>query len=388
MIVSLIIPSFYPATIYGGPIFSTFSTCKALARLPGVDVRVSTTNTNMYSKLDVPTENWVELEAHLHVRYYNETVVDKFSLALFLNIWRDIKNADVVHIQSIFNTPTPWSLFFATLMKKPILLSPRGSLGLWCVEHGNRFKKIWLKYLIAPFAKRVIWHATAEQEKAEILSIFPKAKVQIIPNGIDYEAFQKSNVLSKQEFCEKFAGIFASPEKIVISMGRLQEKKGFDILIDAFVNVLHVIPNALLFIAGDDEGEKSNLLKQIADLDLQDHIFFIGSVSGQDKVDFFANANLFVLPSHNENFGNVYLESLAAGTPVVASTNTPWQMVEEAKCGKWVPNTSAETAVAILEMLKENTDETRSNAKVLASQYSWASIATRFLEIFKSMEKR
>ena len=70
----------------------------------------------------------------------------------------------------------------------------------------------------------------------------------------------------------------------------------------------------------------------------------------QEKVDFFVNADLFVLPSHNENFGLVYVEALAAGTPVVASKNTPWEEVEDANCGKWVNNCVVETAKAMIEM--------------------------------------
>lgn len=384
----IVIPSFYPATIYGGPIFSTLFTCKALAKLPQLKVKVSTTNTNMHSKLNVKTGKWITFEESLYVKYYNETIVDKFSIALYANIWHDIKSADIVHIQAIFNTPTPWALLLAVLMKKPVLLSPRGSLGLWCVDHGNRFKKFWLKYLIAPFSKGIIWHATAEQEKGEILTIFPNANVKIIPNGIDYESYQVTNFLTKKEFCEKYIHRSLEPDNIIISMGRLQKKKGFDILIDTFSEVLHVKPNAMLFIAGDDEGEQATLLNQIGSLQLQDKVFLLGSVSEQDKVDFFANADLFVLPSHNENFGNVYLESLAAGTPIVASKNTPWSIVEISNCGRWVENNIKDTAEAMLYLLSQDRKQLKINSKKLAASYGWKAIAEQFHNVYKSMEKK
>ena len=98
MIVNLIIPSYYPATIYGGPIFSTYHTCLELAKLEGITVYVSTTNANMTTRLDVETMRWIELSKNLLVKYYNETKINKFSISFLLNVWRDIKQADVVHL--------------------------------------------------------------------------------------------------------------------------------------------------------------------------------------------------------------------------------------------------------------------------------------------------
>ena len=385
MKINLIIPSFYPAVVYGGPIFSTLHTCEELAKLDNIEVKVSTTNTNMSSKLDVETNKWKKFSDSFFVKYYNETKIDKFSFALFMNVYKDIKNADIIHIQSIFNTPTPVSLFYAKLFKKPIILSPRGALGLWCINNGSKFKNIWLNYLLKPLVRDIMWHATAEQEKNEILSIYPDANVTIIPNGIEYEIFQKSNIFNKKEYLKKYTNKDINADKILVSMGRIQKKKGFDILINSFKNILNVYPDAKLLIAGDDEGEQKTLEAQIRKLDLVYKVFFIGSVSGQEKIDFLANADVFVLPSHNENFGNVYLESLASGTPIVASTNTPWASVETNKCGKWVNNTEDDTAQAVITLLNEDSDLLSINAKKYAQCYSWKSIAQKFLTVYSSL---
>jgi hypothetical protein len=115
MRLSLIIPSFYPATVYGGPIFSSLYTCQELAKINGVEVFVSTTNTNKSDRLDVLPNTFLEIENNLNVKYYHDTIVGKFSIGLFLNIWRDIQASDIVHVQAIFNTPVPISLFFARI---------------------------------------------------------------------------------------------------------------------------------------------------------------------------------------------------------------------------------------------------------------------------------
>lgn len=389
MKILLIIPSFYPAVVYGGPIFSTLNTCKELAKLDSMDVYVSTTNANMTSKLDVETNVWQKFEDDFYVKYYNETKINKFSLQFIFNVWKDIQQADVVHIQSIFSISTPISLLYAKLLQKPTILSPRGQFGGWCLGNGSGLKGKWLNYFIKAFAKYVTWHATAQQEKDEILSIFPDVKVEIIPNGIYVDDFKKFNKLDKNEYIKKFIDKeIEHIDKIVISMGRLQKKKGFDILINSFVNVLKSYPNSYLFIAGPDEGEKINLENQIIKLGLKNRAFLIGNIENQDKIDFLANADLFVLPSHNENFGNVYVESLAAGTPIVASKNTPWQEVIESNCGKWVNNTVDETAQAILDMLREDRETMRVNAKRLAQKYDWKNIAVQFKELFEKMTKK
>jgi glycosyltransferase involved in cell wall biosynthesis len=356
-----------------------------LAKIEDVEIYVSTTNANMITRLDVETDKNIKFEENFFVKYYNETIINKISLSAFINIWKDIDKSDVVHVQSIFGTLTAISLVYAKLFKKPVVLSPRGSLGGWCIDNGSKFKQMWLNYLLKPLVKNIAWHATAQQEKDEILSIFLDAEVSIIPNGIEYDKFQKFNIMSNKEYLKKYTKQELSAEKIIISMGRLQKKKGFDILIDSFSKVIQTQPKSMLLIAGDDEGELEALEKRVPKLNLENKVFFIGAISGQDKIDFLANADLFVLPSHNENFGNVYIESLATGTPIVASKNTPWEEVEENDCGKWVNNTVEETSRAILTMLSKNQDEMQVNAKMLAKKYDWKTIAKEFKKLYENI---
>ena len=99
MRIAVVIPSFYPAVIYGGTVFSSLNTCKELAKL-GEIVFVSTTNTDMYKRLEVPRNKWTTLDG-LQVKYYNETIVDKLSLRLICSVWNDIRKADVVHVQAV-----------------------------------------------------------------------------------------------------------------------------------------------------------------------------------------------------------------------------------------------------------------------------------------------
>ena len=123
-------------------------------------------------------------------------------------------------------------------------------------------------------------------------------------------------------------------------MGRIHKKKGFDILIDSFSAISSRGFDGVLLIAGKDDGHQSFLDEKVKFK--FNRSSFYRRASGIDKVKFSSGGDLFVLPSHNENFGNVYLESLACGTPVVASWNTPWSEVEEHGCGKYGENSSGD----------------------------------------------
>jgi len=221
--------------------------------------------------------------------------------------------------------------------------------------------------------------------KNEILYFFKNTPVKIIPNGIDIGTFSTSNKLSKNEFTALYTGKKLNTDKIIISMGRLQDKKGFDILIDSFNLVLDKYHDAKLFIAGPDEGAGDSLNEQIKRLNMQDKVFLTGTVEGEQKIDFLANADVFALPSHNENFGNVYLESLITGTPIVASTNTPWAEVEKYDCGRWVENTPNITANAILDILSKDNALMCKNSKNLAKNYSWHSVSNQFKLLFEQL---
>ncbi len=390
MIINLIVGTFYPAVCYGGPIFSTLYTSKELARL-GVNVHVSTTNANGDESLNVPTDRVVHLEDKIFVRYYGRADRNAFSWPMLLNVWGDIKMSDIVFLQGIFSPYVVVSLLYATILKKPLMLSPRGALAPWCIGNSRaRLKRLWLNCFISLFARAIKWHCTSEQEAADVLAIFAKADISVIPNGIDLPDFANATLLSPSAYTKRFVGRPIDSCKKIISMGRIHRKKGLDILINAFSALITEHPDAILLIAGPDGGELPSLRRQVVNSSLENRVFFVGELSGQDKIDFLANGDLFVLPSHDENFGNVYAESLAAGTPIVASAHTPWRDVEKFGCGKWVNNSEAETALAMKELLSRDVVEMGLRGKdYIRDHFSWPSIALQFKEVFQQiLDKR
>ena len=385
MKICVVTPSFYPAIVYGGSVFSTYHTCAELAA-QGVDVFVSTTNANGRRKLDVVPNRAIRFGERFFVKYYDDTIVGRFSWRFVAAVWQDIKACDVVRIEDIFSTYIPPSLFYAKLFAKRMLISPRGVLSKWALASKKPFlKQLWLTFFIKPFLRDSWWHATSEHEKAEILEFYPKAKIVLIPNGIDVEQFRGVRDLPRNEYMKKFAKVDQYPKIIVASMGRLHKVKAFDVLIDAFARLLADFGDAVLLIAGGDNGEKRSLENQIAKLSLVGKVFLIGEVAGQDKADFLAGGDLFALTSHSENFGNACLEAMAAGLPIVASTGTPWRDVEAAGCGRWVENSVEATYSAMTDILRRDTKAMGRLARDYAKQFDWQGVAARFKAVFSEM---
>jgi glycosyltransferase involved in cell wall biosynthesis len=386
MKLALVIGTFFPATRHGGPIYATYSLSCALARV-GVEVNVSTTNVNGKTRLDVPVGSFLNITPGFNVKYYGWATSTSLSLPFMVGLWKDIAACDAVFLQPLFSSYVPITLIYATLLNKPVLLSPRGSLGAWSLQNRrNILKKLWLALFIKPYLSRVFWHAVSEGERSAILAVYPDARVDVVPNGIDTSEFESPSMLSRRDFMEKFTEMPSDAQKIIISMGRLHRLKGFDILIRAFAVLKDRLPGAYLLIAGPDGGARAALEKIIQTSGLKERVFLVGEINGKDKVDFLANADIFVLPSHSESFGIVYAESLAAGTPIVASSQTPWQDIEEHNCGKWVKDTIEETAQAIHDLLSRDlVDMGRCGKKYIQDAYSWPAIALRFEKIFKQM---
>jgi len=339
--VAIISSSFYPAILYGGPISATWDIANGLAE-KGIKVYVSTTNANFSTKLDVKTNIFLKHSRNLFIKYYNEEILNYFSLKFILGVWSDIKKADFIYIQYIFNYTVFFSLLFSLILRKRVLLCPRGCLSTRALKYKHRIKKkIWLNLFIKPLVSNIIWQASSYIEKKDILNIFKEAKIVEMADCVICDDFNNINKISKLDLVYNTTNQrFSEISELFFSMGRLHEIKGFDIVIDAFHLFLKDNPNAKLLIAGSDDGYKNKLIEQISKLNLEKSVFLIGNINFKLKQTLLANCSAFVLASHFESFGIVIAESLASGTPVIISNKTPWKDIEFNKCGIFTENNS------------------------------------------------
>src|SRR6266850_5171981 len=162
-----VVPSFYPAHIYGGPIQSLYHLCHSLAD-QGCDVKVLTTNANgPAANLDVDTRDEVELAGRFRVRYCRRLLFGSVSWPLLMRLPSYAKWADVIHLTSVYSFPTLPALLLARLLGKPVIWSPRGSLQRWEGSSRVTLKGIWegLCRLLAP--REMVLHVTSEEEATQ-----------------------------------------------------------------------------------------------------------------------------------------------------------------------------------------------------------------------------
>ena len=371
MKIAVVIPYFFPAYVYGGAVFAAYHLSREISNLE-IDVKVLTTNANGDEKLKFTPNTFTSLD-NLQVKYYDKGFLPFFSLKMIFGFYKDLKNVDLVHIQSIYSLTTPLSLLYAYFLNKPILLSPRGSLTSWSFNHRGFLKKIWIRLLIQSFKKRIYWHATSKREELEIKVFFPKAKIKLISDGTSLS--QKTEYLQINRW---------ENEYFIACLGRLHSVKGFDILISAMPIILEKYPSLKLFIAGNDEGEQAKLEKLISNLNLNQQIKIVGSLDLKDKNAFLKNAQCLVMPSHTENFGIVAVEALLQSTPVIASKNTPWEILEKEMVGLHVENSRNELAKAVITILKDVKSYQKNTQKVVQI-FSWKSIALKYKMVLEEL---
>lgn len=369
-----VIPGFYPAVRYGGPIESVLRTCQHLA--PMVDLEVATTDADGVNALDVRPGRLVDVEG-VPVRYFQRW--PRTGFAPSAGLWRflraEVSRFDVVHVTAVFSFPSAVACATSRAAGVPYVVSPRGALRTWAVGH-KRWKKLPYWYAVERRALRgaAALHATSREEEDELARLLPSIRTVSIPNGVTPA---------------KTPSVERKP-KTVLFLGRVHPVKALDRLLLALSKLAPKYPELEAVIAGpNDEGEWERLESMLPSLEPTPRVRYIGPVSGPVKDELLASATVLVLPSHTENFGQVVVEALAMGTPVVASRSTPWAVLEEAKAGVWVPNDPERLADGLDRVLGDPDAARRMGeaGRVLAARYSWQSVAEQLVSLYESVRR-
>lgn len=367
-----VMPSFYPATRYGGPIESVLRLCQSLME-EGIVVSVVTTNADGEGDLDVPTDRPSSARG-VPVRYFRRFPRTRyaFSAELGLHLFREIPAWDLLHITALFSYSSELGMALAARAEKPYVVSPRGTLMPWALG-SKRWKKAPYFHLIEkPLLHAAAGvHATSEEERDAILRQAPSSRAFVVPNGVDLP--------------QASPGVERDPNKIVF-LGRIHPVKGFDVLIPALRLVKAMSPAAKMVIAGpDEEGYWARVEEEIRSTEGLPQIRYLGPVRGQEKVDLLASAAVLVLPSHGENFGMAVAEALACTTPVVVSKHCPWKVVEQRGAGFWVENTKEELANALSALLRDPARARKMGEAggAIARELGWKNVAKQMIAAYE-----
>jgi glycosyltransferase involved in cell wall biosynthesis len=304
MRILLIVPSYKPAYIYGGPIVVIARLAETLAAM-GHSVTVYTTTANGKTELPVAAGTPVPVEG-VTVYYFKRLTGDHThaSPALWRYLSQTVKNFDVVHIHSWWNFLVIGAAWICRRHGITPIVSPHGMLSNYILDTNNSAKKKIVHSLIGKqLLKQSIVHVSTQLEWEESQAVVPGWPGRIIPNLVALP--------------EK-ATPRADNETFTIGfLSRIDPKKGLDVLFQALAQVQ--LPYRLL-VAGAGNDEYTKELEELASATKIDgKIEWVGWKNGEAKFEFFAGLDLFALTSHSENFAIVVIEALATGTPVLIS---------------------------------------------------------------------
>ncbi|MGN6641147.1 MAG: XrtY-associated glycosyltransferase XYAG1 [Mucilaginibacter sp.] len=334
--------SYKPAYIYGGPTMSVSKLSEEMVKA-GCEVEVFTTTANGFAELAVKPNQRVMVDG-VPVTYFKRLTKDHshFSPALLRKVWNNAKSFDVVHIHAWWNLVSVFSCLVSLMRGSRVVISPRGTLSAYSFTNRNNLPKSLLHNLLGkPLLKRCYIHVTSLREKQGIESLVRTKTIFNIPNFValkDYDPMlhKESEVLR------------------LLFFSRIEEKKGLEILFHALA--MTDVPYHLT-IAGNGEPGYIEKLKELSkNNNIAENISWIG-FQGSNKFDILQQHDVMVLPSYDENFGNVVIESLSVGTAVLISKHVGLADYVETHDLGWVSEQDAASFSSFIKSINAGRDK-------------------------------
>ncbi|GDX98258.1 hypothetical protein LBMAG48_06620 [Phycisphaerae bacterium] len=265
-----------------------------------------------------------------------------------LDVVEIIRRSDVVHLHCVWSVANLQIANLCRILGVPYVLTTHGMLDDWSMKQGELKKLAYLRLggrAMMEAAAFVLCTAAGEIDQSH--KRFPRGNGRVLTYIIDLEPYRElpGEDLARQQF-PQIAQAKERGEPIVLFLSRLHYKKGCDLLIKAAKRALDRGIAATYVFAGTGDERYINGLKELATtLGISDRVHFVGMVKGQVKVSLYEASDLFVLPTSQENFGLVLIESMACNTPVVTTRGTDiWKDIESSQAGVIVDQTDAAIA--------------------------------------------
>jgi glycosyltransferase involved in cell wall biosynthesis len=296
-----------------------------------------------------------------------------FSPAMLRVLLPYIRDVDFITLHSTYSFPVLVGYLLARWFHKPYGLWPHGVFAPIQRQISARKKKIYgglIARAIMDNASVLFYSATGERD--ETCSLNFKAPSVIVPHGLNFDDYV--NLPPRGTFRSRYMAGHSGP--LVLFLSRINQKKGLDILARAFALVLERLPNARLAIVGSSDPPQfeDQVMSWIKESGISNYVMMPGLLVGAEKMQAFADADVFVLPSHAENFGFAVFEAMASRIPVVISDTLAYaKEVDSHQAGISVPRDPQAFANAIVRVLtdKDLHRKLGQNGFSLARTYSW-----------------
>lgn len=306
------------------------------------------------------------------------------SPAMSACIERVVAEYDVVHIHSLWLFPQFAAQRAARRAGVPYVVSPHGALDPYLRRHGRVRKAVtdfaWQRRMLAD---ATLLHITTAQEGKLLADIAPDTPREIVPVGISTERLLAPGDATR--FRRKYLG--GRSGDIVLFLGRLNYKKGIDVLIRSFAHVAREMGDAMLVIAGpDDEHLRPQLEEIVRSEELEARVAFPGPLYQEDRADAFAASAAWALSSYTENFGVAVMEALAVGLPTIVSAEVNIaDGIRRNRAGVVAGLDPGEFGGALLDLLRDpaRRAELAGRGRVFAAGYDWSAVAPQLKAMYR-----
>ena len=303
---------------------------------------------------------------------------ERVKLIAIDEIWQE--RYDIVHIHGMWAPILHRASNWAHRNKIPVVWSPHGMLQKWALKN-----KWWKKlaalaiYQWRDLSKAALLHATAPNEVEDIKRlrltnsiVSASLGARIVTDGLEKKNTEKNS-------------------KTLLFVSRVQKKKGLPVLVEAWSKLPDSVKEGwkVRIIGPDQDNHIAELKRQCEHLGVIDDFVFAGPKYGEDLDREYRAADLFVLPTHSENFGSVVIESLAREVPVICSQGAPWKDLLDYRCGWWPKDSVDALKDALVDAMQCSDEELGSmgkrGRKLVEEKYTWDAVCKAMVRGYESI---
>ncbi len=365
--------------------------CRAL-RETGADVLLASTDADLDAACQLQPGEEAKYKG-VPVIVFHKQLGKSFKYSRPFSTWlnQNVSRFDLVHIHAVFNHACIAAAHACQKHDVPYIVRPLGTLDPWSMNQKSLRKKLfWHSSIKSMLTRATTIHYTARAEQEVVEKTLKLDHGYVVPLGVDTPSLENSD--GHKGVSKYFPELDGHPYLLVLS--RLHPKKAIDLLIDAFLSVLHLpeFRDWRMVIAGDGEASYVNSLKQMVPT-REPSVFFSGWLRDEKKNEVLRNASLLALVSHQENFGLCVVEAMANGVPVIVSPQVNLsEDIEHSKAG-WIATLNAERLAEVLAEAMQDGEERkkrgRAGAALVESRFTWPAVAAELSKMYlKAIENR
>jgi glycosyltransferase involved in cell wall biosynthesis len=309
----------------------------------------------------------------------------RFSAKRLNTLKEHIDQADVLHLHTPWEPANMQLAKIARACNTPYIISIHGMLDDWCMDNQTLKKRLYLllggrKFLHNSSAI----HCTAKAEVSQVKRWTPKGTLEVVPLVFDPNEYLNPPPTSDSD---KFWPPRGEDRPIVLFLSRLHHKKGIEKLIAAAAKIIK-LHDARFIIAGSGEPDyERKLQKLVTTLDLDQCVEFVGFVEGDRKTALFRAADIFVLPTSQENFGLVIPEAMASGLPVITTKGVDiWPELEASGGALIIDEREDRLITSISNLLEDSASRTsmgRAGKAWVEDTFSGDAVVNGYIDLYR-----